>query len=186
MEPAQAESPEATQLPRSSWQIDVLAQADRLEADLASVRNDAPQAVEAIQGHIAKARDMAHGKPKRPNPVLDWISGLSVEAAWRELQRAQEDMLALRAPKELVGEAHYFDALAAQHPDPDLQKVTRSWVDRTTAVDPAVAKLILAPRSRRDEHCTPVNPATPQPDPRMVRDAHRPCVFLMGGRRHHR
>ena len=52
-------------------------------------------------------------------------------------------MPALQPSEELAGQAHYFDALAAQHPDPDLQKVTRAWVGGTR-VDPPLAKAILA------------------------------------------
>jgi hypothetical protein len=67
MKLGRAKVPKASGLPWSSRQIDVLAQADRLQTDLANVRDDAPQAaVEATEGHIVKARDIAVGKLKPP------------------------------------------------------------------------------------------------------------------------
>jgi hypothetical protein len=145
--PTTAVSPtesDSFQVPSSDWRIDVLAQAERLEAELARARADAPpQAVEKARELIARARHIAPGDT-RVGSVRDWLFGLSVESAWRWLQQAQEELLLVRPEEELRGELPRWRKLAALHPDPATEKTLTDWQTTTLPIDPYLVRPILA------------------------------------------
>jgi hypothetical protein len=131
-------------VPSSDWRVDVLAQAERLEAELGRARPDAPrQAVDNAKALIARAEDIARANVS-VNVVLDLWSGLSVESAWRWLQQAQEELLEVRPEEELRGELPHWLKLAAVHGDGTTVKVLSDWQTSDMPIDPHLVRPILA------------------------------------------
>jgi hypothetical protein len=131
-------------VPSSDWRVDVLAQAERLEAQLARAREDAPlEAVGNAQSLIARAKQIASGN-ESVNWLRDLWSGLSVESAWRWLQQAQEELLLVRPEEELRGEIPYWLKLAGQNGEPATVKALSDWQTNDVPIDPHFVRPILA------------------------------------------
>ncbi len=131
-------------LPSSEWQVDVLAQADRLESQLDRAKTGDPDDTTRAQGLIAQARLIATGQVK-VNWFRDWLAGIRVESAWRCLQQAQEELLLVRPKTELQAEVSYWRQLAASMPaDPDRDNKLGVWESGDPdQIDPVLARTIV-------------------------------------------
>ncbi len=148
-EPPTTEAPIPTStaapvLGSSGWQVDVLAQADRLESQLQRAGAGDPAATSWAENLIEQARLIATGQVK-VNGVRDWLDGIRVESAWRLLQQAQEELVPTRPKPELQAEVPYWRRLAASlPPDPERDQKLSDWESGDPdQIDPLLARSLL-------------------------------------------
>lgn len=141
---ARAATRAADKIASSEWQVDVLAQADRLESQLERVSNGDSATTRRIQVRLEQAQRIATGQVT-VGPLRDWLAGLSVETAWRCLQEAQEELLLVRPKAELQAEVPYWRRLAASLPaDQDRDIRLSAWESGDPdQIDPLVGRSIL-------------------------------------------
>jgi len=131
-------------VPRSDRGVDVIAEAERLEAQLARARPDAPPlAVQKTRALLARAKQIANGDTD-VKLIRDLWSGLSVESAWLSLQQAQEELLLILPEEELRGEIPYWLKLAAAH-DATAVSTLEDWqAHKQRTIDPNLVRPILS------------------------------------------
>jgi hypothetical protein len=134
---------------RPSWRVTVLGEADRLDAQLASAlalsdpaASPSPR-VDAIRQAIDGARTIAGGKSNRG--VVDWWYGTSIESAWQELHRAQEELVMLLPANELKAEEPHLRELVQETFTGERQKTEFAAVDalNEASPDPLVARRVF-------------------------------------------
>jgi hypothetical protein len=129
-----------------AWRIGALAEAYRLEQDLAEVPNaDQSPVYGAVVGHLDDAKAVANRQipyRARPGRPIDWWNGTSVESAWESLHLAQEGLVMLQGEATLEDQSSHFKALATRVYAPDQAEAVANALD-ARPLDPFVAKQVL-------------------------------------------